>query len=168
MRTAWKVALSVAALLVLLLGVFLWKPGVRMSRPATTPPGQYSLAQLRQLPEEHLFYPGGEVISQMGRENSPSMPGRQRTVYSGYRVGSQATAAELEAFYHQRLQELAWGPMRPGDVFPTTAEERATGWRKGDLVFRFSILKKAHPLAPPEELTRKYTTIYDIKVIFNP
>ncbi len=129
------------------------------------PLGGYTLVDLRTLPEEQLFYPNSEVISRLEYAGGNTVEG-PRAAFSGYELGSQASAAEIEAFYAQQLQALGWGPARPADVFTSTAEEQATGWRKGDLVFRLAILRKDDPRNPPQLM--KYNTAYWFTVMPNP
>src|SRR5437870_7575887 len=61
---------SLLVALGLLAGVVTWSI-VRRASAAVTPTAQaYTLAQLRQLPEEHLFYPNAEVLGRRGDRKS--------------------------------------------------------------------------------------------------
>src|SRR3712207_8082522 len=63
-----------------------------------------SLEDLRKLPEEQLFYPGSRVIGRKGTPAVKTLHGPTGT-FSGYELGSQATAVEIETFYRQRSEE---------------------------------------------------------------
>ncbi len=47
------------------------------------PYGGYTLSDLGKLPEEHLFYPGAEVIGRLGQEAFGG-PVRPHPAWSGY------------------------------------------------------------------------------------
>ena len=126
------------------------------------PYGGYTLSDLRKLPEEHLFYPGAEVIDRLGQEAFGG-PVRPHPASSGYQLGVQATPAEIEAFYDRELQARGWGAQV--SVGQSTAEERTFGWSKNGLLLRVAVRRKGDPRNPPEAVTGKYATIYEIMVI---
>ena len=125
------------------------------------PYGGYTLSELGKLPEEHLFYPGAEVIDRLGQEAFGG-PARPHPALSGCELGVQATPAEIEAFYDRELQGRGWGAQM--SVGQSTAEERAVGWTKNNLLLRVAVRRKGDPRNPPEGVTGKYATIYDIMV----
>ena len=127
------------------------------------PYGGYSLADLRALPEEHLFYPGSDTLGHLGDEASGG-PVKPHAASSGYVLGAQAAPGDIEAFYDRELQGRGWGPKLP--VGGATDEVRTVGWRKGALFFRFAVLRPGDPRNPVG--AERYTSVYTIVVIVIP
>ena len=123
-----------------------------------------SLAALRAMPEDRLFYPGSVQLGDHSRRRRHTFEGEFGAA-SGHRLGSQDAATKIEAWYEQKLRQRGWAPGGPADDIPATSELTARAWQKGAVIFRFSVRLKDHPLSPPRDVVEKYETIYDITLI---
>ena len=119
---------------------------------------------LQQLPEEHLFYPGSVVTGQFGGDQERTIEGTNHA-FSGYALGVKASEDEVKDFYRRELAARGWQES-PIDIVSVTGERRALAWRKGDLVFRISVLDKGDPRNP--KAGDAYETPYTIRVMVWP
>ena len=123
-----------------------------------------SLAALRAMPEDRLFYPGSVQLGDHSRRRRHTFEGRFGAA-SGHRLGSQDGATKIEAWYDQELAKRGWVPANVSSGFAATTESTARAWQKGAVIFRFSVLLKDHPLSPPRDVVAKYETIFEIRLI---
>lgn len=123
---------------------------------------RYDIGSLRQLPEEHLFAPGSEVITGLGQQVGYSRSNGPIPAYSGSILGSSATPDEVEAFYRGELQARGWSPHTGADFVGLAGAERTTLWRKGDLGFQLTILRKDGEYSKVKR--QQYATYYAIAV----
>lgn len=157
-------AALMAAVVLALAGALAVQQVLPARRPRPKAPTDYTLAELRQLPEEHLFYPGAAILGQGGHDRGGL---RDIGPQANHLLGAQATPEELYAFYDRELAVAGWGPITPqaqAAISPSGAEESVRGWLKGDIVLRVSVRRKGDPRNPPDDITRAYTTIYLIMV----
>lgn len=125
--------------------------------------GGATMQQLQQLPEANAFYPDSEVLSPLGYQSVGGVLGGHNPSYAGFALGSPAGSQEdILGYYKEYL--LARGWQFGGEGISSTSEEAAYNWSQGKLLYRLAIRKKQDPLAPPPSVTRKYATLYDIKV----
>ena len=123
---------------------------------------RYSLAMLERLPEARLFAPGSEALSGdrkavgYGTNTGPS------PAYTTAILGSPTAVDDVEAFYRRELQASGWSPHTGTDFVGLAGAERTTLWRKGDLGFQLTILRKdgEYSRVKPQQ----YTTYYAIAV----
>lgn len=127
------------------------------------PPGNWTVARLRRLPEEQLFFPGSMIVGRTQREGARGLEG---TYYAhiGYALGTQAPSADVERFYREQLQARGWA--RDPYVIATTADRGVLGWRKGGLTFRLAVLRQHDPRSPP--VLDQFATPYTIDIIPDP
>ena len=128
------------------------------------PLGGYSRADLAQLPEAHLRYPGAVLLGHSGTEPKRTIEG---PLYAedGSAYGSSATAMEIQAYYGRELGVRGW-QAAPENSVRSTTETRAVAWRKGDLIFHLGVKQKNNPQVPREWDT--YSTAYEVAVIVSP
>jgi len=115
--------------------------------------GQTPIESLRAIPEEHLFYPGAQQLGRLGEEGGPGIEG-SRVPMSGYRLGSGDGPHDIVAWYRRELQARGWTELSTSA--PTSDEQSAYGWSRGELSYRVGIL------AP--EASDDFETVFDIRI----
>jgi hypothetical protein len=120
---------------------------------------------LQKLPEERLVYPGSVVIGSGGADLDRFVAASPNPAFSGHVLGVNASADEVLDFYRRELPARGWQESGV-DSIAGTAEVRALGWRKENLVFRVAILRKNDPRNP--DAGDAFVTAYDIAVQADP
>lgn len=158
-----RLALVVATFAVLVVGCGRASQPVEetLAAPTESPlPGteEHALIGLREF---ELSFPGSEEIARGTSPAKMTITG-PLSATAQRRLGVNAPVAEVRAFFEQELEREGWGPTRSASGIRSTAEVMAFALEKDGVVFRFSVRRQDHSLAPPEDVTAKYETIYDI------
>jgi hypothetical protein len=138
-----------------------WYRGHPQSTPiATSVPALYggkaTWAQLQQLPELSLFYPGSVMLDPFGHDSD-----FRNTATWGYELGVQASPDEVLAFYRQQLPTIGWVEIiNSARNARGTSEVQAQTWYKGGVFFRYAEKDQTHPTVGQSA----YRTVYSIAV----
>ena len=122
-------------------------------------PSAASVATLRKLPEDHIFFSGSSTIgetdySATGVDNGGAGP------YTGWIMGTSAPQADVLSFYAQQLSQRGW-QRDDADVIRGTGEVLVAGWQKGRYIFRLGFSRPGDPRNPGHGT---YSTVYAISI----
>ena len=130
-----------------------------LNRPTPIPApygGMATQAQLQQLPELNLFYPGSVVLSPFGYQGD-----FRNGASAGYELAVQASPNDVLAFYRQQLPPLGWVELINSSLNARgTSEVRAQTWYKGGVFFHYAEKDQTHPTVGQSS----YRTVFDIEV----
>jgi hypothetical protein len=118
--------------------------------------GKATLAQLQQVPELQLYYPGSVILDPFGHDSD-----FRNTATWGYELGVQASPNDVLAFYRQQLSTLGWIELIDDPLNARgTSEVRAQSWYKAGVIFRYAEKDQTHPTVGQSP----YRTVYSIAV----
>lgn len=117
------------------------------------------LASLRAMEEAELAYPGSTRLSSFGVDQVTGLITGPRTAYFGYYYGSDASDADIEAFYEAELTRRSW---RAKVAILGGSDLRAREWENGDRVFRLSFRRRDEFGGLDAGTLARYPTVYEI------
>jgi len=122
-------------------------------------PTPASVAELRKLPEDHIFFSGSSTIgeteySATGVDTGGASPD------TGWIMGTPASQADVLSFYEKQLQQRGW-QRNDGAVIQTTAETLVAGWQKEQYIFRLGFSRPGDPRNPGNGA---YPTVYSMSI----
>ena len=127
------------------------------------------LASLRAMDEASLAYPGSTQLGELAlKQQTGSITGPQAAEF-GYRLGTDAIEAEVEAFYEAELERRGWvvaeSLVAIAVGIQSSGETSARAWEKGDVFFRLSFRRrdKLGGLEPSE--LERFPTVYEVVLI---
>ena len=134
-----------------------WYQGRQQAATVPAPySGKATLAQLQQLPELQLYYPGSIMLDSFGYDSD-----FRNAATWGYELGSQASPNDVLAFYRQQLLALGWVELINDPLNARgTSEVQAQTWYKAGTFFRYAVKDQTHPTVGQSP----YRTVYDIQV----
>jgi len=131
------------------------KPGPAMA----SKPTPASVATLRKLPEDHIFFPGSSTIGET-EYSATGIDSGGASPYAGWILATSAPQADVWRFYQRQLDQLGW-QRDDVDVTQGTAETLVAGWQKQRYIFRLGFSRPGDPRNPGHGL---YPTVYSILV----
>lgn len=128
------------------------------SAPPRVPP-EPPLPPFSAIPEAALFYPGS-VVLRSGGHGATSESNAERWT----ELGTDASLAEVQAFYEQAMTDPAWLVGGGSSRIPGTNERQVCAWHNDRVIlrvgfWRVSRWQREHPTRPT------YATIYSVDVI---
>jgi hypothetical protein len=154
-RAIGALAIVVGAIgILLILGLWPWGLGASGGKPSPA-----TVATLRKLPEDHLFFSGSSTIgetdySATGVDSGGAAP------YTGWIMGTSASQADVLSFYQQQLSHRGW-QRDEADVIRGTGETLVAGWQKQRYIFRLGFSRPGDPRNPGHGA---YPTVYSISI----
>ncbi len=123
------------------------------------------LASLRAMEETSLAYPGS---TQLGRfaldQQTGSITGPQTAMF-GYQFGTDASKADVEAFYEAELARRGWTIARSYAAItvgiPGSTESSARAWERGDRVLRLSFRRRDEQGRLDAATLARFATVYE-------
>lgn len=116
-----------------------------------------SVAALRALPEDHIFYPRAATIGETSYDASGIDSGGANPS-GGWIMATNGSEAQVLAYYEQQLKQRGWQRNDSG-VFRATSEDMVAGWHKGKYIFRLGFWRPGDPRNPGHGA---YPTVYGI------
>jgi hypothetical protein len=123
----------------------------------------YTASDLHAKPDARIVVPGTETLGENQQERGGSVMHPATSAFISYKYGSQFTASEVEDFYRQKLTQQGWIAYVGDDFLASTIKERSILWRKGDLGFQLTFLKKDAPASSPS--ASRFATYFEIVLI---
>jgi hypothetical protein len=122
-------------------------------------PSPATVAALRKLPEDHLFFAGSSTIGEADY-SATGVDAGGAAPYAGWIMGTSALQADVLSFYQQQLGQLGW-QRNDADVIRGTGETLAAGWQKQQYIFRLGFSRPGDPRNPGHGA---YPTVYSISI----
>ena len=150
-RLSWRWSIARTMVLAIALADSSCTGGGQPGVAASNKPEPASIAALRKLPEDHIFFPGPSTIgeteySATGIDSGGASPD------AGWIMGTSAPQADVLGLYDQR----GWQRDDAG-VFRGTGETLVAGWRKQQYMFRLAFSRPGdvgiRAVAPTRPLT---------------
>ena len=84
-------------------------------------------------------------------------------------IGVDAPADAVMRYFSDELARASWTIDTTDSVgIPTTVETAVQVWRKGDVLFRLSILRKDDPRVPASDRAGEFDTFYEVTLVAKP
>ena len=120
------------------------------------------------MPEASLHAPSSTSLFHTESDAWTTIEGSS-PAFSTTIFGSPNSADDILSGLRTELMGAGWTE----DTFdssgiPTTAEERAEVWRKGDALVRLSVLRKGDPRNPAHDKASAYATHYQVTLLAKP
>jgi len=156
-RLSWRWSIAQTTVLAIGLAGSSCTGGGQPGVAASNKPEPASIAALRKLPEDHIFFPGSSTIgeteySATGIDSGGASPD------AGWIMGTSAPQADVLGFYDQQLEQRGWQRDDAG-VFQGTGETLVAGWRKQQYIFRLGFSRPGDVRNPGGGA---YPTVYSI------
>lgn len=126
------------------------------------------LATLQAMDEASLFFPGSTQLATFGDDQQTGSITGPQSAFFGYQLGTEASDAEVEAFYEAELGDRGWSTARPDDAITigirSSTDSRARAWEKGDAFFRLSFRRRDKLGGLDDQNLAGYPTIYEFRL----
>lgn len=126
------------------------------------------LASLRAMEESSLFYPGSTQLGEIALdEQTGSITGSQSAQF-GNQLGTDATEAEVEAYYEAELDARGWIPAESleaiGFGIQSSGETGSRAWERGDTYFRLSFRRRDDFGGLQPSVLAEFPTVYEARL----
>ena len=126
------------------------------------------LASLRAMEEASLAYPGSTQLGELALDQQTGSITGPQSAMLGYQLGTDASEADVEAFYEAELARRGWTIARSDAAItvgiPGSTESSARAWEKGETFFRLSFRRRDDQGRLDSATLARYPTIYEIRL----